>query len=730
MVDEIIPVREHFYILSTSARIDDRTRVLKHGDTFALFDRFGDIEGYGTGEAGVYHRDTRFLSQLTMKVEGVRPLFLSSSVKDDNALLAIDATNPDIQRNGAVTIPRGTVHIFRSKLLWGQTCYGRVRIRNYGLHEVRLNLSLDVGADFADIFEVRGSRREGRGGHLPSRVRGNEIVYAYKGADRRLRRTRIVFDPVPERVTENMASYEVSLGPGEQSAYRYTIVCEMDGAVGQASLPRRVEQNYEEAAIRAGDELRRERAETADIFTSNEQFNDWLNRSLADLNMMRTDTPYGPYPYAGVPWFCTAFGRDGILTALACLSFNSTFARGVLSYLAATQAETVDAAREAEPGKVLHETRDGEMAFVGDVPFHRYYGSVDATPLFIVLAGAYYARTGDRSFVQSIWPNVLRALAWIDRYGDVDKDGFVEYTGSSSDGLINQGWKDSDDAVFHADGSIAKGPIALCEVQGYVYAAKRAAAELAAMLGDEARATALAASADELRDRFNAVFWCDDISTYALALDGDKRPCRVRTSNAGHCLFAGIATKEHAWRVMTALTSTESFSGWGVRTVAAGEARYNPMSYHNGSVWPHDNALIAAGLARYGFKEEAARILTGLFDASLFFDLHRLPELFCGFPRRPGESPTLYPVACSPQTWAASAVFLLIESCLGLKVRGFERRVVLNNPYLPPSLKYVEIRNLGIGRARLDLVATRHEEGDVGVNVTDRDGEVEVMVLK
>jgi glycogen debranching enzyme len=370
------------------------------------------------------------------------------------------------------------------------------------------------------------------------------------------------------------------------------------------------------------------------------------------------------------------------------------------------------------------------MAVLGEIPFKRYYGTIDATPLFIMLAGAYYRRTDDRAFAESIWPNVERALSWIDHYGDIDSDGFVEYTRRSKLGLINQGWKDSHDAVFHADGTSAEGPIALCEVQGYVYAAKLAAAELAELFGDDARARDLSKQAKTLLRRFEESFWCDELSTYALALDGRKQPCRVRTSNAGHCLFAGIASAGHARRVAGTLTHETSFSGWGIRTVATSEARYNPMSYHNGSVWPHDNSLIAAGFARYDLKESATTVLAGLLDASLFFDLHRLPELFCGFPRRPGEAPTLYPVACAPQSWASATVLLLLEACLGLSVSASERRLTFSKPILPRFLQQVTIRGLKVADGRADLLLTRHDEGDVGVNVLRREGTLDVVILK
>ncbi|MBP7527166.1 MAG: amylo-alpha-1,6-glucosidase [Syntrophorhabdaceae bacterium] len=730
--EEVIPVSEHFYILSTSPLIDDRTTVLKHGDTFAVFDRYGDVEKFGAGELGIYHQDTRFLSRLTLKLDSGRPLLLSATIKNDNALLVVDAMNPDIRRDGdeEVMIPRGTVHVFRSKFLWNATCYERVRIRNHGHTAVNLCLSVAFGADFADIFEVRGTRRQLRGRLLPASAEGNTILYMYEGLDKRFLRTRIVFDPPPTLLTEGEVRYDMNLSSGGEEEYRYAVSCEVEelSAANRSAAPRMV-LRYDEAAREADSALQHRRAGSPAILTSSEQFNDWLNRSIADLDMMQTETAHGPYPYAGVPWFCTAFGRDGIITALECLSINPGLARGVLTYLAAAQADVDAAEQDAEPGKILHETRPGEMAALGEVPFSRYYGSVDSTPLFIMLANAYYERTGDVRFAEFIWPHVERALVWIDKYGDLDGDGFVEYSRRSPRGLLQQGWRDSQDSVFHADGTAAQGPIALCEVQGYVYAARLAAGGLARVLGDENRANALADAAADLRRRFETAFWCEELSTYALALDGDKKAARVRTSNAGHCLFAGIATDEHARSVATTLTSEASFSGWGVRTVASGEVLYNPMSYHNGSVWPHDNALIAAGFARYQLKEQAVNILTGLLDASLFFDQHRLPELFCGFRRRRGQSPTLYPVACAPQAWASGAVFLLLESCLGLSVQGSRRKVVFSNPFLPQSLKEVSIRGLRVGEASIDLLATRHE-GDVGINVMRREGSVDVEILK
>ena len=713
---------DQYQIVASSSLTDEHIEVLKQGDTFGLFDQYGDIHSLRTGSHGLYHEGTRFLSRFVLTLNGERPLLLSSTVKQDNVLLNVDLTNPDMTADGQVKISRGSLHLSRTRFLWQGRCFERLRVHNYSLLPVLVRLSISVDADFADLFEVRGTIRNRRGRRLESVMSKDGLSLGYEGLDRMDRWVTVRCAPAPTAVHPDEIWFDTFVPEGEVAQWDLTISCE----VGQRI---RCDHSYEHALVEVERALHSARADDCLIVTSNAQFNMWLNRSLADLHMMVSDTPDGPYPYAGVPWFSTPFGRDGLITAFEFLWVNPRIARGVLAYLAATQAKEVLPEQDAETGKILHETRKGEMAALNEIPYGRYYGSIDATPLFIMLAGAYYERTGDQAFIIQIWPNIELALQWIDCAGDLDGDGFVEYSRRSKDGLIHQGWKDSQDAVFHADGRSAEGPIALCEVQGYVFAAKRSAAQLALALGHTEQSSRLLKEADTLRTQFERHFWCNDLSSYALALDGVKQPCRVKTSNAGHCLWTGIADPKHGMRTAKTLMSEESFNGWGVRTVAATETRFNPMAYHNGSVWPHDNALIAAGMAAYGFKQGALKILGGLFDASLFLGLHRLPELLCGFPRRSGEGPTLYPVACSPQTWSSVAVFLLLQSCLGLRIEAIRSRLSFSQPVLPPFLEHIEMKNLRIGDATVDLLLERHPK-DVGINILRQQGQVEVVVTK
>ncbi|ATB27331.1 amylo-alpha-1,6-glucosidase [Melittangium boletus] len=718
---EIIRVEDQYYILATAAH-DELSRVLKCDDTFALFDRSGNIRALGRQEQGVYHEGTRFLSRLELRVNGQRPLLLSSSVVQGNTLLAVDLTNPDIRVGGKVVIPHGSIHIFRARFLGSGTCHERLRVQNFGQEPASLELSLEFDADFRDIFEVRGTRRDHPRPEPSARVDGDAVVIAYQGLDKVQRTTRVSCQPKAVKLDAQSFHFQVRLEPHQEQSFYVTVACAADKPA--ATLP-----SYDEALlgeVHARDELVERQCR---LFTSNTLFSEWLDRSVADLRMMTTRTEHGFYPYAGVPWYSTPFGRDAVITAFQALWLQPSLAAGVLRFLAATQARALEPERDAEPGKILHEMRRGEMAALGEIPFGRYYGTVDATPLFLMLASAYYQASADKALIESLWPSLELAVRWMREWGDLDQDGFLEYSVRAKRGLSNQCWKDSWDSVFHANGTLAEGPLALCEVQGYAYAALKSMAELAESLGRPEQGRGWRSDAERLRQRFEDVFWCDDLNLYALALDGRKRPCRVRASNAGHCLYTGIASEDRARRIARTLTQPEFFSGWGIRTVAEGESLYNPMSYHNGSIWPHDNALIAAGFARYGLMEHATQVFQALFEASLTFDLRRIPELYCGFVRRAGEGPTLYPVACSPQAWAAGSVLMLLGACLGLELDAPHRRLKLNRPILPPFLDEVRIDRMQVGDAMVDLVFHRYDTG-AGVDVLRRHGDLEVIIVK
>jgi glycogen debranching enzyme len=723
-VADIVRVKNQYYVLATSALADDRTRVLKYGDTFAVLNRYGDIEPLGQGQFGLFHSETRHLSRMTMQLNQQTPMLLSSTIRDDNAFLAVDMTNFDTSIANGVKIenglPRETVHLFRSKFLDKASCYEQIRLINYGLQPLQVSLSFQFEADFADIFEVRGTKRAKKGTRLVDTVEGDSAILSYRGLDNISRKTRIAFTPQPRSLSTRQAKYEFTLEPKKEQSVFITVSCEREAvAVDTAS--------YSGAFEILHNRYETERLHECRISTSNKRVNAWLKRSEADLRMLTDGNPEGQYPYAGVPWFATVFGRDGLITALECLWIAPHIAKSVLQYLADQQATEEIPEQDAEPGKILHEMRRGEMAALKEVPFGRYYGSVDSTPLFIVLAAGYFLRTADREFAAKLWPNIQAALRWIDIYGDADHDGFVEYARRSNTGLVQQGWKDSNDSVFHANAVLAEPPIALCEVQAYTYAAKRSAAMLASEFGENDYSLKLNLEADSLQQRFEEEFWCEEIGMYALALDGKKQQCKVRSSNAGQTLFCKIGTPEHAARVCRELMTAQLFSGWGIRTIGSGELRYNPMSYHNGSIWPHDNALIGLGLSTYGFQDAVASILNGLYEASLHVDLHRLPELFCGFHKRNDSSgPTLYPVACAPQAWAAGAPYLLLQASLGLSVKALERQINFSHPILPPNIEEVRIENLGVTGGECDVIIHRHT-GGVDVDVLRKSGEIEVI---
>ena len=708
-----------FYIPMTGPAARPR-RSLKHDDTFAVLDSHGDIGASAGGPDGLFNADTRYLARLELVLDAVQPLLLGSNLRDDNSALTVDLTNPDVYRDGRIVLQKDMLHIVRTIFLWRGTAYQRIGLQNHGDRPAAFDLTLLFDNDFADLFEVRGEKRPRRGLGSGKLLGPADVALEYSGLDATPRTTALHFDPRPTRLAVNAATYHFDLAPHQITSLFVAVSC--NKPIMHKPAP------FFRGLLAHRREMRRSTKGAASIETSNNIFNEVLCQSMADLNMLMTETPQGRYPYAGIPWYSTTFGRDGLITALQMLWIDPRIAQGVLKRLAFYQAKSVDPLADAEPGKILHEMRGGEMAALREVPFAQYYGSVDATPLFVLLAGLYVERTGDDETLAELWPAIEAALRWIDGAGDPDGDGFIEYQRASEQGLANQGWKDSYDAIFHADGKLAEGYIALAEVQGYVFAGKHLAARCALRLGLMDRARKLEAEAQRLAERFDEAFWCDDLGTYALALDGAKQPCKVRTSNAGQLLFTGIARPERARMVASDLMSQKFFSGWGIRTVARGEAHYNPMSYHNGSIWPHDNALIALGLARYGLKHSVAHLFKGLFEAASYMDLRRLPELFCGFQRERRRGPTLYPVACAPQAWASATPFTLLEAALGLEFDASRGEIRLRNPRLPAFLNEVVLHDLKLGASSVDLRVRRHD-GEVSLEVLRTRGQIQVSIV-
>ena len=714
-----LALEQPFYIPMTGPAARPR-RSLKHDDTFIVLDSHGDIGASAGGPDGLFNADTRYLARLELAFEDMQPLLLGTNLRDDNSSLTIDLTNPDIYRQNRLVLQKDMLHIVRTIFLWRGTAYQRIGLQNHGDRRAAFDLTLSFDNDFADLFEVRGETRAHRGIGTAKLVSPADVVLDYKGLDGEPRTTALHFDPRPTRLATNSATWHLELDPQKVSSLFVSVSC------NKTADPKH--GRFFPGLLAHRREMRRATAGITSIETSNNIFNEVLCQSMADLNILMTETPEGRYPYAGIPWYSTTFGRDGIITAMQMLWIDPRVACGVLKRLARYQARAVDPLNDAAPGKILHEMRGGEMAALREVPFAQYYGSVDATPLFVLLAGLYSERTGDDETIEALWPAIEAALRWIDGAGDPDGDGFVEYQRATEEGLRNQGWKDSFDAIFHADGALAEGNIALAEVQGYVFAAKRLAARCAQRLGRREIAHRLEIEAWQLAQRFEEAFWCEELGTYALALDGEKKPCAVRSSNAGHLLFSGMIRDDRARRVAVDLLRPHFFTGWGIRTIALGETRYNPMSYHNGSIWPHDNALIALGLSRYGLMHSVEHVFKGLFDAATYMDLRRLPELFCGFRRERHRGPTLYPVACAPQAWASATPFTLLEASLGLEFDAQRSEIRLRNPRLPAFLHEVVLRDLQLGESSVDLLIRRHGDG-VSMEVLRRRGQIQVTIV-
>jgi glycogen debranching enzyme len=693
------------------------THVLKDGDSFLVANAYGDIEG---DSDGLFHDDTRLLSVSRLRIACARPEMLSAAVNRDNVFFVAHLTNRPLPLLGGDPVASGLLHVTRTRFLSGNRLYERLRFHNYGLQPVRTPLRFDYAADFRDMFEVRGCVRPMRGQLQPVEVGGASLSFGYRGLDGRLRQSVVAFSLPPSAIDAQGAAFALELAPGTEQ--------ELFIEVGLAAQEAPSLARYRDAAAHARRRMRARQRRGARVRSAGPLFADWMERSRSDLALLTSDLATGPYPYAGIPWFSTPFGRDAVITSLQVLWLNPGMARGVLAFLAEHQAREFSGFLDSAPGKIMHETRKGEMAALRELPFGLYYGGVDTTPLFVMLAGAYARRTGDLDFIDRLWPALRAATDWIERTCDASAHGFLDYARGADSGLANQGWKDSNDSVFHADGRIPDGPIALVEVQGYAYAALLAMSELARRRGDGERAAHWRLRARRLQAAVEEHFWMPEHGYYGIAVDGSGMLCRVRASNVGHLLYVGLPEPARAAQAAAQLMGPGFATGWGLRTLAAGEPRYNPMSYHNGSVWPHDTAICAAGIARGGDRDGALRLLRGMFETASHFEM-RLPELFCGFPRKHGNTPVSYPVACLPQAWAAGAGFMLLQACLGIEVDGRIGEIRVHRPHLPLGVDQVSVRGIEVGERRVDLVFQRagphvvaftegHDAGEVPIRST------------
>ena len=713
-------------------------------------DELGDMPE-GRRHLGLYYHDMRYLSIFELTINGQKPRLLASS-SEQNYICDIQLANPTLRLPHGAAAAR-TISIRRSRYLKHEL-HERISFYNHNPFPIPLELTMSLGSDFCDMFEIRGFERKERGAsNLPS-FSDCCLVLSYSGLDQVQRRTEVTFDIPPSTVdieetplqvaTHRLSTFlpeatdsatmtlfhppcarlhwNLTLQPRMPSALTFHITL-VEGE--PISPPLSFEQGLSQLQGSYQDWL----SQCSKLETNQEFFNRLLDRSVLDLRLLMEQTPPGMAPVAGIPWFSCIFGRDSLITSGQTLMVNPETARSTLRFLATHQGTKVDPWRDEEPGKIVHEIRKGELANIGQIPHSAYYGSVDATPLFVILFTEVMKWLDDDKLYQEVLPAVKRALDWLEHYGDLDGDGYIEYISHSSGGLNEQGWKDSRGSLTYPDGSKVKPPIALVEVQGYVYKALSEMAELLSQKGDSALADKLKQRALRLKTNFNRDFWSEKHHFLAQALDSDKKPIEIVTSNPGHCLLCGILDEEKARYVVDRLAAPEMACGWGIRTESSRSPRFNPMSYHTGSIWPHDNSIIVAGMKHYGYHQEAQKIISQLFQASLFFPYSRLPELFCGFARgqKVPSGPAEYPVSCSPQAWAAGSAILLFQSMLGLQPDAAHKRLYLS-PTLPEWIETASVHKLRIGEGTVDLHFERHGE-ETGVRIAENTAEVEIVIL-
>jgi len=716
LVEIVAPYPEPRLVYQNAEPRKVNNLTLIDGKTFLSTTIAGDIMPPGAPDVGFFHDDTRFLSRLELRVDGYRTVVLSSSTEQTFSS-QIELTTGKSTTRETYEIPENTVHIRREQLLASETLYDNFSFENFNFHELEIVVEVAYEADFMDVFQVRGVARQPLGHYYQPVVRRDSIVFHYCGLDHVSRETVIHFSPEPERVEGTTARWKLRLPPFRRFQLNTTIVPHVEHRRSRAVRP-----DFHQQLQMRRDTFAEWSSRSTSFDSSNSIFNQMVGTCKGDFHALQIPEAREHVVAAGIPWFATMFGRDSIIASYQSLLLNPQLAAETLRVLAKLQGKEKNDWRDEEPGKILHEYREGEMTRAGEMPFGPYYGSADATPLWLILLSETFNWTADEQLVKDMLPHAYRALEWIDSYGDLDRDGFVEYQRRSSKGLANQGWKDSWDAIMHRDGEVAKPPIALCEVQGYVYEAKYRMASLMRAFGDTRTADKLKKDAAEMAKRFEKSFWMPKHGFYAMALDRDKRQTQVIASNPGHLLFTRMLPQERAKTVAQRFMRDDLFSGWGWRTMSCEERVFNPLSYHRGSVWPHDNSIIAHGMALYELREPANHVFESLFEAALNFRNYRLPELFCGIQRREHDEPVQYPVSCSPQAWASGAVFLFLLSVLGIRPSAQRRELNIVNPMLPRFLDQLSIRNMRVGGSRVGLDFTRRGDRTF-CNVVDIEGD-------
>jgi len=674
--------------------------VIKDGDIFLVIDQAGNIIKDLDMQYGLYAKDTRFLNKYNLFVNNKKPIVFSSKVVE-NYMSEICLINQNVRK-----IENVKILIKRKQLISDGIVYDRISITNNYLSSIKIKITLKIEADYLDIFQVRNYVKEKRLGTIlkPRKVK-NGIVLGYLGKDGLKRETELKILSGEGKIYEDRIEFSFKLKHKQEKEFIIAIFPRIEN---QKVINENV-VNFERAQKRLKSDHKKWKENSLIINTDNDNFNRIIDRSLLDLKLLQADLGKGFMPIAGIPWFAVPFGRDSIITSLQTLMLNAKIAQGTLKTLAHFQGKEVNKWREEEPGKIMHEIRFGELAHLNLIPHTPYYGTIDATPLFLILAVEYFHWTGDLKFIKKILPHLKAALDWIDKYGDIDQDGYVEYNPKNKRWAVNQGWKDSRDSSVHQDGSLAIPPIALVEVQGYVYQAKKGMAKIFFYLGEKNISGKLEKETHELKEKFNRDFWMEDRKYFAFGLDYQKKQIASITSNPGHCLYSGIIEQDKAKALSKKLLSDELFSGWGIRTMGRKEIGYDPMSYHNGSVWPHDNSIIIAGLTRYNYRIEAIKVIDGFIKAAQYFKDNRLPELFCGFSLKEVKSLVKYPFACSPQAWSSGSIYLIMQSILGIEADAINDKLYLN-PILPEGINKVEVKNLRMGNNKINLVIIKEDD--------------------